>query len=554
MKTHPAITLGALTLFAAAVVFPAQPVWADAFPRQPDVDALHYTFRLTLNDVNDEIVGETTARMRLRKEGVTEIVLDLASANNGKGMSVTEVSADGKPVPYVHEKNRLHLTLEPASRAGEERSFKISYRGEPASGLHIGLNKYSERTFFSENWPDKARQWLPVIDHPYDKATSEFIVTAPARYQVVANGLLEAEIDLGDGRRQTHWKQSVPIATWLNSLGVAQFASHHAGQVRGVPLETWVFHQDFDAGIIAFEGPARKAIEFYSDFVGPYPYEKLANIQAVGFSGGMEHASAIFYGEKSFTRQPASSLVAHEIAHQWFGDSVTEKDWDDVWLSEGFATYFALLYTEHYDGKQKFLADLKRSRSTVLATEKRRGNLGVIHDNIADSRQILNQLVYQKGAWTLHMLRGQVGEDHFREGIREYYKRFRDSNATTDDFRGVMEKRSGQDLAWFFRQWLRRPTSPLIEAVWLYDEATNQVLVQLAQKQPGAPYRLPLEIGIRCQDKTAPLKIFKVEMEKLGEGIIQKVESEPSEIVLDPNVRLLMEGKVSKGTMTRPDH
>src|SRR5882757_7738293 len=123
--------------------------------------------------------------------------------------------------------------------------------------------------------------------------------------------------------------------------------------------------------MIAFEGPARKAIEFYSDYVGPYPYEKLANIQAVGFSGGMEHASAIFYGEKSFTGHPASSLVAHEVAHQWFGDSVTE----------------------HYDGRDKFVAELKRSRSTVLQTERRRQNLGVLHDNIADSGQILNQLV-----------------------------------------------------------------------------------------------------------------------------------------------------------------
>lgn len=534
-----------IALIAAPLVLAPRPARADAFPRQPGVDAIHYTFRLTLTDASDEITGESTAHLRLVKEGLKEVVLDLSSAAKGKGMAVTAVTSDGKPVPYLHEKNQLRITLEPSSRASEERKFQVIYHGIPASGLHIGPNKYGERTFFSENWPDKARQWLPVIDHPYDKATSEFIVTAPVRYQVVSNGLLQEEIDLGDGRRQTHWKQSVPIATWLNSLGVAQFASHHAGQVRGVPLETWVFHQDREAGMIAFEGPARKAIEFYSDYVGPYPYEKLANIQAVGFSGGMEHASAIFYGEKSFTGRPASSLVAHEIAHQWFGDSVTEKDWDDVWLSEGFATYFALLYTEHYDGKEKFVADLKRSRSTVLATEKRRNSLGVIHSNISDSGQILNQLVYQKGAWTLHMLRGQVGAAQFQVGIRDYYKRFRDSNATTDDFRAAMEKASGQDLRWFFSQWLRRPGSPVIEGTWSFDAEAQRIRIELAQKQPGDPYRLPMQLAILGEEKADP-KILKVEMDKLEQCFDFPRATAPRDLVLDPDTWVLMQAKMVK--------
>jgi aminopeptidase N len=518
---------------------------ADAFPRQPGVDALHYTFRLTLRDDSGEIAGETTALLRFVKDGLTEVSLDLASEKNGKGMVVTELTADNKPAKFQHDKNRIHITLDPPSKAGEQRTFKIVYHGVPASGLHIGANKYGERTFFSENWPDKARQWLPVIDHPYDKATSEFIIIAPARYQVVANGLLQEELDLGDGRRQTHWKQSVPIASWLNALGVAQFASHHAGSVRGIPLETWVFHQDREAGMIAFEGPARKAIEFYSDFVGPFPYEKLANIEAVGFSGGMEHASAIFYGERSFSGQPASSLVAHEVAHQWFGDSVTEKDWDDIWLSEGFATYFALLFIEHYDGRDKFVAELKRSRSTVLQAERRRQNLGVLHENIADSGQILNQLVYQKGGWTLHMLRGQIGADKFREGIRAYYKQYRDTNASTNELRAVMEKTSGQDLAWFFTQWLKRPGSPVVDGSWHFDASAGHLVIELSQTQKSDPYRLPLEIGV--QEKAGqPLRIVKQEFNSRTQKFEIPVGGEPTDVILDPNTWLFMQSKLVK--------
>ncbi len=529
----------------ALILAPTLPyAGADNYPRQPGVDALHYTFRVTLRDDSNEISCETSAQISFLKDGLTEFALDLASAANGKGMTVVALTVEGKPVQHVHEKNRLRITLDPASHAGEQRQFKVTYHGIPASGLHIGPNKYGERTFFSENWPDKARQWLPVIDHPHDKATAEFIVTAPARYQVVANGLLQEEIDLGDGRRQTHWKQSVPIASWLNALGVAQFASHHAGQVRGVPLETWVFHQDREAGVSAFEGPARRAIEFYSDFVGPYPYEKLANVQAVGFRGGMENASAIFYGE-SLAGRLAPTLVAHEIAHQWFGDSVTEKDWDDVWLSEGFATYFALLYTEHYDGENRFIADLKRSRATVLATEKRRNSLSVVDENVFNAEMLPNQLVYQKGAWTLHMLRGQLGTDKFREGIRAYYKSFRNGNATSDDLRAVMEKSSGQELAWFFRQWLRRPGSPVIEATWSYDPEKKRIHIDLLQKQPGAAYRLPLEIGV-SEEAGKPPRTVNVEMKGSVEEFEFPGDKMPLDIILDPNTRMLMQSKMAK--------
>ena len=188
------------------------------------------------------------------------------------GMTVTEVSSAGAPLEFTHPSDRLIIRL--ASRP-TQASFgnSPSTITAPTSGLRIGTNKYSDRTFFSQNWPDLARQWLPIIDHPYDKATSEFIITAPSKYQVVANGLLLEETDLGDGRRLTHWKQSVPIASWLNAIGVAQFASRHFAQVHGIPLQTWLDYQDRDAGIVTFEIPARQAMEFYIDHIGPFPYE-----------------------------------------------------------------------------------------------------------------------------------------------------------------------------------------------------------------------------------------------------------------------------------------
>jgi aminopeptidase N len=302
---------------------------ADTYPRQPGIDAQHYIFRVTLSDDSNAITGETTVVLKFVEAGLTEAALDLASESGGKGMTVDAVTCEGAAVRYQHEADRLHLFFS-AAKAGEIRAFSVKYHGTPAGGLKILTNKFGDRVFFSVNWPDLARQWLPTIDHPYDKATSEFYVTAPAKYQVVANGLLMEQVDLGDGRRTTHWKQSVPIATWLDDIGVAQFSSRNFATALGVPLQSWLFYQDRAAGMATFEEPLRQALEFYNDTIGPYPYEKLAAVEAAGMGGGMEHASEIFFGERTVTGRPALPLVAHETAHQWFGDSVTESDWDDV--------------------------------------------------------------------------------------------------------------------------------------------------------------------------------------------------------------------------------
>jgi aminopeptidase N len=384
-----------------------------------------------------------------------------------------------------------------------------------------------------------------AVSFPYDKATSEFLVTAPVRYQVVSNGLLQEEKDLGDGRRLTHWKQSVPIASWLNALGVAQFASHRAGTVRGIPLETWVAHQDRDLGIPTFEGVARRVLEFYIEHVGPYPYEKLANVSAAGVSGGMELASSIFYGEPSVNGREATSLVAHEVAHQWFGDSVTERDWDEVWLSEGFATYLTLLFVEHDKGRDAFVAGLKKSRDTVFATEKRMPGVAIIHNNLADTRQVLNPLVYQKAGWTLHMLRGIVGRDAFFAALAEYYRRYRDRNASTEDLRRVFEEVSGKDLAWFFPQWLKRAGSPALEGFWQYDASRKQLVIELTQTQSSDPYRLPVEVGISVEGSNAP-RIEKLEMTERKYHFEVPGDKEPSSVVLDPNVWLLMQSKFER--------
>jgi aminopeptidase N len=525
---------------AAGLALSVSLLFADTYPRQPGVDAQHYIFRVTLNDGNDEIAGETTAVLRFLKDGLTEFWLDLASAGNGKGMTVSAVTSGGAPASYTHQADRLTITLATPTKAGEVREFTVKYRGVAADGLKIVRNKFGERCFFSVNWPDLAHQWLPTIDHPSDKATSEFVVTAPAQYQVVANGLLIESSDLGDGRHRTHWKQSVPIATWLDNIGVAQFAVRRYGTGGGVPLETWLFPQDREAGQATFELPTRQSMEFYSERIGPYPYEKLADVEAAGMAGGMEHASEIFFGQSSVRGRGDLSLVAHEVAHQWFGDSVTERDWDDVWLSEGFATYFQQLAVERYQGREAFVAGLRQNRRNIFRDEKAMPGVAVVEEK--PWRGIPNRIVYQKGGWTLHMLRGQVGTGTFWTGIREYYRRYRDGNASTAEFRAVMEEVSGSDLGWFFRQWLYRAGSPAVEGGWKYLAAAGKIEIELAETQAGEVFRLPLEVALG----TKPPRVAKIEMTARRQTFEIAADQEPASVELDPDTWILADIKLAR--------
>lgn len=514
----------------------------DPYVRQPGIDAVHYAFELALNDSTDQIEGRASVEIRFAEKGVTAFWLDLASAVAGKGMTVTEVTSGGSPVKFEHKDDRLRMILDPAPALDSRRTFVVRYHGVPASGLWIGKNKFGERVFMGLNWPNLARQWLPMIDHPSDKATSEFIVTAPSRYQVISNGLLVESTDLGDGTRRTHWRQSVPISSWLNTIGVAQFSVHYAGTVKGVSLQTWAYHQDSARGPVTFELPARRAIDFFSEAIGPYSYEKLASVQSAGMGGGTELASAIFYGEASVTDKPATNLVAHEVAHQWFGDAVTESDWDEVWLSEGFATYFTLLYVEHYEGRDAFVAGLQRSRDQVFALEKRLPGETVIHHNLADMKDVLNSLIYQKGGWTLHMLRGVMGTEAFWDGIRDYYRQYRDRNTTTAGFRHVMEAHAGRDLQWFFDQWLTRAGHPVLEGSWHYDSTAKRIVVELTSTSPGPAYRLPLEVGIGGEG-TAPMRIERIEMTERTQRFEIPADRAPTTVRLDPNTWVLIESK-----------
>ena len=534
------LRLVAIATMTAALLQTSSGVGADTYPRQTGVDAQHYAFRLTLlTGEANEITGEATVRLRVVQPGTREAFLDLVTPRpDGKGMTVTAVTQAGKPVAFTHAGNRVRLPLDNPT-AGDELTYTIAYHGVPANGLRLLNNIHGERCAFSENWFNQARQWLPTIDHVADKATGEFIITTRAEYQVVGNGALVEELDLPNGLRRTHWSQDTPISPWLYALGVARFVVRHGPVVRGVPLSFWAFPQDSEKGLAALQREARGSFEFFSDRVGPFPYDKLAHVEAAGMGGGMESATNIFYGEKSVTA--GSAPVVHETAHQWFGNAVTESDWNDVWLSEGFATYFTLLYTEHAHGRDAFADGLRRSRDNVLRTEKSSPNTPVVHVNFNESGRAgpNTGLSYQKGSWVLHMLRDRIGTEAFWRGIRDYYRTHMNGVASTADLRRVMEEASGQDLASFFTQWLTRSGVPSIEGTWRYDAAARAVRVSIRQTQTAEPFEFPLDVGIA--GSAGPMRIVEMTVKGRESSMAIPSDVEPSSVTLDPNVWLLGE-------------
>lgn len=516
---------------------------------QPGVDVQHYSFKLTLSDSTNQIQGETLIRFT-RADDRQTVWFDLISSKSdstqrdGKatGMKVRSVTLPGgKAAPFSQRNDRVFINLPAAPNQPTE--VIIQYAGTPARGLIISQNKFGERTFFGDNWPNNARHYLPVVDHPSDKATCSFDVTAPTAYRVIANGKLLNESNLLNNRRLTRWQENTPIPTKVMVIGAARFAVDEVGSVNGVPVQSWLYPNDSQKGFIDYR-PAKEILQYFIDKIGPYSYEKLANVESTTIFGGMENASCIFYNEKVIVGRKDSdveALLAHEIAHQWFGNSATESDWSQLWLSEGFATYFSALYLEHAYGKDTLNAVLNQNKGQIFRYTSLKPKSIIIDSITTNLMDLLNPNAYQKGGWVLHMLRHELGDDVFWKGIRAYYEKFRNRNARTGDLQAVMESVSGKKLGQFFQQWLYQPGYP--DLVWgsRYDAAKKALVIDVRQAQrTGAFFVVPLTFSIRGANGRELTRTARLTMTEPAQTFTVPLATQPTTVVIDPDNTVLM--------------
>ncbi len=529
-----------VALCAATPVLPAQ---------QPRVE--RYTFSLQLPDAGRHIRGEALARLGAPPT-VDMVAFDLDAAMHVRAVAF---GCDDQVVAarFEHIKGQLRVAIPPRAEGGGRGTagtecIRISYDGEPGDGLIIGTDSAGRWTAFGDNFPNRARYWLPTMDHPSQKAKVTFVVTAPAGRAVVANGVQLTLVQGKDGRATTTWREDRPIPTYAMVIGAGPLTMHDLGQTACglaedggcVPQMVWTAPEQakYMPGQFARSGAI---VEFYSRTIGAFPYEKLAHLQTATRYGGMENSSAIFYADRIFRRPNGIDvgLIAHETAHQWFGDAVTEREWAHAWLSEGFATFFAALWTQHADGDSAYRAELSRLRreviSATVASER-----AVIDSVETDPNRLLNANTYQKGGWVLHMLRAQIGDSAFFAGLRGYFAEYRHGNAMTQDLQRTLEKASGRDLGWFFDQWLRRPGWAQLRTAWQWDATTRHVTLDVEQEPRFGAYRLPLTIDI--QDATGAHQRVTVEVEaRSSQRVVLPVEfaTAPRGLTFDPDVALL---------------
>lgn len=534
-----ACTLLGVAPLLAAVAAEAQTRAATAptHPYQPGVDVLDYDVTLTLPDTGAFIRGDVVITAR-RAAGVSTLRLDLVD-----GLRVHGVEVNGLPVGPVHAHDELDVPL--GSTTSDSVSIRVRYDGVVKDGLIARKDAQGRWTWFGDNWPDRARQWLPTVDHPSDKATVSWTVRASAGRTVVANGTLVGTRAVG-GRGdlvETRWRESHPVPTYVMVIGAGplervELSDAGCAVLRCVPQSVYVLPENREW----LPGPfaaAPRIVALFEGLVGPFPYEKLAHVQSATRFGGMENATAIFYAYDLFpSRRMSEGLIAHETAHQWFGDAVTEREWGHLWLSEGFATYFAALWTKQARGDSAFRAELSKIRAQVLS-DSVVAKRPVIDTAERNYLALLNTNSYQKGAYVLHMLHRRLGDSAFFGGLRAYYARYRDGNASSDDLRRELERTSGQPLGTFFDQWLRRPGYATPTIGWAYDAGRGAISLLVLQEPPAAAYELPLTAAVRDSAGVERRVEIAVPAQARAELVLPGRYARPVSIVFDPNAFLL---------------
>lgn len=525
--------------FAAAM---AQQRTARAAPYQPGIDVLDYDIRLELPDTGAFLAGDVTVTAR-RDANVRELRLDLVPS-----LTVRQVQVNGVDVGISRDDATIRVPLDGV--AGDSVRARVRYDGVVTDGLIVQRDARGRWTWFGDNWPNRTRQWLPTVDHPSDKATVSFTVRAPSTRTVVANGTLLgiSELTGADaGRSETRWRESRPIAPYLMVIGAGPLVrvDLRPGECtvtdvhRCVPQMVYAMPES--SGFLPGPFAAAPAIvSYFEQLVGPFPYEKLAHLQSATRFGGMENASAIFYADQLFAgRTLSDGLIAHETAHQWFGDAVTEREWGHLWLSEGFATYFAALWTRRAHGEAAFADEMATIRMQILA-DSVVATRPVIDTAQQDYMRLLNTNSYQKGGYVLSLLNQRLGDSAFFSGLRSYYQKYRDGNATSDDLRRELEAASGDSLGQFFDQWLRRPGVAAASIGWAWDAEAQTVSVFVEQDARAAPYQLALPVAVTGRDGAVVHEWLAIPAASRATMALKaRFPDRPRRVVVDPDALVL---------------
>ena len=490
-------------------------------------DIYYYDLKMDVRLSSKTIAGENTVYCTVLADKLDEVHLDLSNS-----LSVTKVTFQGKNVRYKHKDDILIIFLNETLPQGRKFDFTVFYEGTPGHSFHF---QYIDELplIWTLSEPYGSKEWWPCKNLPYDKADSmDFSITVPANMIAVSNGVLISVDTLENDRLTYHWKERYPIVSYLVSIAIHPYKVityyYHYNENDSMPVTNYIFPGRFDANSPKYK-VTTSMLEAFSSLFGQYPFikEKYGHAEFT-WGGGMEHQTV------TSLIGPYEYLIAHELAHQWWGDMITCKDFHHIWLNEGFATYSEALWAEHKGGSY--------SLHTVMRNKRYLGEGSVYVEDISEEGRIFSgALSYNKASWVLHMLRHVTGDSVFFKILKEYG----DSDlkygvATTEDFKRICEDVSGMDLTAFFDQWIYGNFHPVYLYDWNYELNDEIYVVNLTveQFQVSELYQMPIDVTIVTEDGE---KTFKIENNQKFQSYEFTLNSKPLELYIDKDDWILCE-------------
>ncbi len=504
------------------------------------VSILHLALDITPDFRKRTIQGQATLRFEAVGTPLEELRLDAVDLN------ITQVSATQPGFKYHITEREIVCTFEPPLPVGKEASVSVEYSAEPAQGLYFRTREmgYTSTQLWTQGESIESRHWFPCIDHPMAKFTSEVTCHLPEGMIALSNGRQISATPEPNGLTAFHWLQDKPHANYLIALVAGELAKVE-DKLRDVPLEFWTAPEAIAEAPNSFKN-TKNIMEFLEHETGvDYPWAKYAQVAIQDYHwGGMENTSLTTLTSRTLFNAAtenlfdSNSLVAHELAHQWFGDLVTCKNWSHIWLNEGFATYYEWLWQGEFGGPNETLFALHNAAVGILGNTNE--TRGIVWQKFKEPGEMFNYLAYPKGAWVLHMLRCQLGTELYRKCIHTYIEKHSFGSVTTDDLRAVIEEVSGRSFERFFAQWVSGIGAPVLDVDYSWDDKASQAKITVKQTQKISEdahlFQFPMTVRLTSKEGTVQTSVQVLEKE---ESFYFPLKSIPDSVRINPDLALL---------------
>ncbi len=530
MKKLVAILSFLLSLF---FVLPAQKVNVHKRPlqyeRSRDYDAKHYRIALTFDLDKKYFEGENQITLTPLRDDFKECLLDAEEL-----VVVAVTNSENMPLQFTQTDKLIIVHLSKAYEYGETVTFTVKYHAtDPKVGLFFDEESPTNPIMVSTvSWPDRARHWFPSYDFPHDKVTNEMIITVKNKYKVLSNGkLVSVKEDKKNGTKTYHWSQELPHSTYLFMLAIGPFAVIE-DSLGSLPITYWVYEKDVEDAKWIFKKTPHMIDYFNRLFGYEYPWAQYAQVTSPRMGGGAENTTATVLGQGVIHDKRAEQdfswdrIIAHEAAHQWWGDLITLRTWSQTWLNESFGTYSDYLYTRYDKGEDEGAYELLRKKNRYLQEAHTRYIRPIVFDRYNRPQDNFDSHTYPKGAAVLHMLRFVMGDKPFFRTLKHFLHKHEFQAVDTHDFMTAIKDVTGQNLDWFFEQFIFKPGHPFFKISYTWDKQSKKIKLKIVQTQDtsqGIPiYTIPVIIGITTPEKKISQKVWIKHKEQAFEFSVDK--------------------------------